>query len=189
MLRFSINSINSPNFTSRPTLRKLKTFNMVKSKSNKMHLEISNDLELDMNNASISRRNRKSKMSSSSPIKRAKKVSNNPKTPKRMLSAKSKVLAKKKRPSKRMIANRISTFKLKPSILINGKRVSLKAMKMSSSRRKPSTSKRVASSSRRKSTDSRRKASASRRNVSDSRRKASVSRRKAARSSQEAYTI
>ena len=41
---------------------------MVKSKSNKMHLEVNNDLELDFNNASISKRNRKTKKSPSSPI-------------------------------------------------------------------------------------------------------------------------
>ena len=47
---------------------------MVKTKSNKMHLETNNDLKLDVNNASISKRNRKPKKSSSSPIKRNKKV-------------------------------------------------------------------------------------------------------------------
>ena len=75
---------------------------MVKSKTNKMHLEIKNDLELDVNNASISRINRQSKKSSSSPIKRIKKVSNNLKTRKGMSSANAKMLAKKKRPSKRI---------------------------------------------------------------------------------------
>ena len=74
---------------------------MVKSKTNKMHLEIKNDLELDVNNASTSRRNRKSKKTSSSPIKRIKKVSNNLNR-KRMMGANATILAKKKRPSKRI---------------------------------------------------------------------------------------
>ena len=54
---------------------------MVKSESNKVHLEIKTVVELDVNNASISRRNRKSKKSSSSTVKRIKKVSNKLKTP------------------------------------------------------------------------------------------------------------
>ena len=86
---------------------------MVKSKSNKMHLEINNDLELDVNNASVSRRNRKPKKSSS-PIKRNKKVSFKLKTPKMMSSANQKMLAKKKRPSKRISAKRVTAFKSKP---------------------------------------------------------------------------
>ena len=69
---------------------------MVKSKTNKMHLEIKNDLELGINNASISRRNRKSKKTSSSPIKRIKKVSNNLNR-KRIMGANATILAKKKR--------------------------------------------------------------------------------------------
>ena len=106
---------------------------MVKSKSNKMHLEINTDMELDVNNASISRRNRKSKKSSSSRIKREKKVSKNLKTRKRMSAA--KMLAKNKRPSKSISAKNTSALKSKklmPSILINGKKVPLKAMKRSS---------------------------------------------------------
>ena len=59
---------------------------MVKSKSNKMHLEIKNDLELDVNDASISRRNRKSKEVSSLPIKR------NKKPPKKTLKSKEDVV-------------------------------------------------------------------------------------------------
>ena len=102
-----------------------------------MHLEIKNDLELDVNNASTSRRNRKTKKTSSSPIKRIKKVSNNLKTRKGMSSANAKMLAKNKRPSKRITAaKRVSALKSKPRmpfILINGKRVPQKAMKMSSS--------------------------------------------------------
>ena len=162
---------------------------MVKSKSNKMHLKVNNDLELDFNNASISKRNRKSKKSPSSPIKK-----------KRPVSAKPKKLANKKRQSKRMTSKRGSALKpkqLMPSILINGKRVPAKALKMSSgpnfkevamfsasrknasrSRRGTSNSRRKASTSRREASSSRRKASASRRNVSESRRKASASRRK-----------
>ena len=66
-----------------------------------MHLEIKNDLELDVNNASISRRNRKSKKTSSSPIKRIKKVSNNLNR-KRIMGANATILEKKKRPSKRI---------------------------------------------------------------------------------------
>ena len=55
---------------------------MVKSKSNKMHLQVNNDLELDIKNASISKRNRKSKSkkSSASTIERKRKVSNQVKT-------------------------------------------------------------------------------------------------------------
>ena len=53
-----------------------------------MHLEIKNDLELDVYNASNTRRNRKSKNSSLSPIKRIKKMSFKLMTPKRMSSAK-----------------------------------------------------------------------------------------------------
>jgi len=169
---------------------------MVKSKSNKMHLEVNNDLELDFNNDSISKRKRKSKKSPSSPIKK-----------KRTVSAKPKKLANKKRQSKSMTSKRGSALKpkqLMPSILINGKRVPAKALKMSSgpkfkkvamvsasrknvsgprrgtsnTRRKASTSRREASSSRRKGSSSRRKSSASRRKVSDSRRKASDVRRK-----------
>ena len=49
---------------------------MVKSKSNKMHLQINNDVELDIKNASISKRNRKSRKSSAAPIRRKRKVSN-----------------------------------------------------------------------------------------------------------------
>ena len=169
-----------------------------------MHLEINNDLELDVNNASISRR--KSKKSSSLPIKRNKKVSFKLKTPKRMSSANPRMLAKKKRPSKSTSAKRVSAFKSKPlmpSILINGKKVPLKAMKRSSalkmkevvsdsrrgtsnSRRKASTSRQEASSSRRKSSVSRRKASVSRRKSSVSRRKSSVLRRKASASRRKA---
>ena len=173
---------------------------MVKSKSNKMHLEINTDMELDVNNASISRRNRKSKKSSSSRIKREKEVSKNLKTRKRMSAAYPKVLSKKKRPPKSISAKRASALKSKklmPSILNNGKRVSLKAMKMSSapkmkavslfpasgksasgSRRGSSNSRRKASVSRRKSSVSRRKAS--RRGASNAKRKASDNRRKAA---------
>ena len=173
---------------------------MVKSKSNKMHLKVNNDLELDFNNASISKRNRKPKKSSSSPIRRKKKVSNNMKSSRMMAAAKPKKLAKKKTPSKRMTTKKGSSLKSKqlmPSILINGKRVPTKALKMSSgpkfkevamfsasrknasrSRRGTSNSRRKASTSRREASSSRRKASASRRNVSESRRKASASRRK-----------
>ena len=77
---------------------------MVKSKSNKMHLDIKNDLELDINNASISRRNRKSKKTSSSPIKRI-RVSNNLNRT-RMMGANATKLAKK----------RVSALKSKPQI-------------------------------------------------------------------------
>ena len=160
---------------------------MVKSKSNKMHLEINNDVELDINNASISRRNKKSKKSSTSTIKRK-----NLKTPMRMLSSKPKMLAKKKRPSKRM-TDKVTALKSKPmtaSILIKGKRVPVKVMKMASgpklkrvafsaSRKNASVSRRRTSISKRKASTSRREASSSRRKVSDSRRKASNSRRKA----------
>ena len=86
---------------------------MVKSKSNKMHLEINNDLELDVNNASVSRRNRKPKKSSSSPIKRGKKVSNNLKTLKRMSAANPKMLAKKKRISKPLMPSSLVLTKKK----------------------------------------------------------------------------
>ena len=152
---------------------------MVKSNTKKMHLEINNDLELDINNASISKKNKNPKKKSSpAPIKR--KIT---KTPKRMLSVKPKMLAKEKRPTKRMT----------PSILVNGKRTPVKVMKMSSrknasgsgsgrgtpnSKRVASTSKRAAYSSRRKVSNSRRKVPDSRRKVSDSRRKASATRRK-----------
>ena len=105
---------------------------MVKSQSNQMHLEVNNDLELDIKNASTSKRNRKSKKSSSSPIK--KKVSFSMKTPKRM-STKPKIMAKKKSLLKRKIAKKGYALKSKPlmpSILIKGKRVPVKAMKMSS---------------------------------------------------------
>ena len=67
---------------------------MVKSESKKMYLEINNDLELDVNNASISRRKRKSKKCSSSPLKRNKNVSFKLKTPKRKLRANPKMLGK-----------------------------------------------------------------------------------------------
>ena len=188
---------------------KSKDKKMVKSRSNKMHLEVNNELELDFNNASMSKWSRKSKKSSSSPIRSKRKVSNNLKSSRLMASAKPKKVAikKAKKQSKRMTANRGSSFKSKqlmPSILINGKRVPAKTLKMSSgpkfknvamsstarknvsrsrrgassSRRKASTSRRVASSSRRNVSESRRKASASRRKVSDSRRKASDARRK-----------
>jgi len=169
---------------------------MVKSRSNKMHLEVNNELELDFNNASMSKRNKKSKKSSSSPIGSKRKVSNNPKSSRMMASAKPKKVAikKAKKQSKRMPANRGSSFKSKqlmPSILINGKRVPAKALKMSSgpkfkkvamsstARKNVSRSRRGASSSRRKTFKSRREASSSRRNMSESRRKASASRRKA----------
>ena len=115
---------------------------MVNSKSNKMRLEINNDVELDINNAS----NKKSKKSRKNL------------TQKRMLSAKS---AKPKRPSKR--------------ILIKGKRVPAKVMKMASGPKM----KRVAFTASRKSSDSRRRASDARRKVSASRRKASDARRRA----------
>ena len=174
---------------------KSKDKKMVKSRSNKMHLEVNNE----------------SKKSSSSPIRSKRKVSNNLKSSRMMASAKpkkmKKMIKKAKKQSKRMTANRGSSFKSKqlmPSILINGKRVPAKALKMSSgpkfknvamsstarknvsrarrgassSRRKASTSRRGASSSRRNVSESRRKASASRRKVSDSRRKASDARRK-----------
>ena len=84
------------------------------------------------NNGSNTRRNRKSKKSPSSPIKRNKKMSVKLMIPKGMSSANPKMLAKKKRPSKRISAKRVPAFKSKPlmpSILINGKKVSLKAMK------------------------------------------------------------
>ena len=187
--------MKSQNFISRSTERKLKTPKMVKSKSSKMHLEINNDLELDIKGASTTKRNRKSKKSTSSPIN--KKVSFSMKTPKRMAS-KPKMMAKKKSPSKRKIAKKGYALKSKPlmpSILINGKRVPVKAMKMSSepkmketalfSRREASTSRRKASASRRVS-DSRRKASVSRRRGSGSRRRASDTRRKASASRRKA---
>merc|ERR1712147_14898 len=176
---------------------KSKDKKMVKSRSNKMHLEVNNELELDFNNASMSKRSRESKKSSSPPIRSKRKVSNNLKSSRMMASAKPKKVAikKAKKQSKRMTANRGSSFKSKqlmPSILINGKRVPAKALKMSSgpkfknvamsstasSRRKASTSRREASSSQRNVSESRRKSSASRRKVSDSRRKASDARRK-----------
>ena len=125
---------------------------MVNSKSNKMRLEINNDVELDINNAS----NKKSKKSRKNL------------TQKRMLSAKSAKLAKKKRPSKK--------------ILIKGKRVPAKVMKMASGpkmKRVAFTASRKSSDSRRRASDARRKVSASRRKASDARRKASASRRKA----------
>ena len=163
---------------------------MVKSKSNKMHLEINNDLELDVNNASISRRIKKSKKTSSSPIKRIKKVSNNLKSRKRISSTNAKMLAKKKRSSKRITAKRASALKAKkplmPSTIINGKRVPLKAaMKMSSAPKTSSASRKSASrreASGRNVSDSRRNASFSRRRASDVRRKASDARRKASAS-------
>ena len=80
------------------------TRGLVESKSNKMHLDIKNDLELDINNASISRRNRKSKKTSSSPIKRI-RVSNNLNRT-RMMGANATKLAKK----------RVSALKSKPQI-------------------------------------------------------------------------
>ena len=64
---------NFPKFHQSPNEMQLENIKMVKTKSNKMHLEINNDLELDINNASISRRNRKSKKTFSSPIKRIKR--------------------------------------------------------------------------------------------------------------------
>ena len=146
---------------------------MVKSNTKKMHLEINNDLELDINNASISKKNKNPKKKSSpAPIKR--KIT---KTPKRMLSVKPKMLAKEKRPTKRMT----------PSILVNGKRTPVKVMKMSSrknasgfgSGRGTPNSKRVASTSKRAAYSSRRKVSNSRRKVPDSRREFSATRRKA----------
>ena len=169
---------------------------MVKSKSNKMHLEVNNDLELDISNASTSKRNRRSKKSLSSPISnKSKRVSFSTKTPKRMAS-KPKMLAKKRSLSKTgKKGSALKSKPLMPSILINGKRVPVKAMKMSSgskskkvsrfssskrdtsnSRRKASNSSRV---SKRSALDPKRKASVSRRKASDSRRKNSVSRRKA----------
>ena len=72
-----------------------------------------------------------------------------------MLSAEPKILAKKKRLSKRMIAIRVPSLKF---ILMNGKQVSPQAMKMSSSNSRSS----FLLSSRGKTTDARRKASASR---------------------------
>ena len=103
-----------------------------------------------------------------------------------MLSAQPKILEKKKRPSKRMIAIRVSAFKSKPSIVMNGKRVPPRLWKclpqtpeeslppqgeklliqgekpaswknVTDSRKKPSASRRKASVSWRKNSDSRRK--------------------------------
>ena len=157
--------------------------NMVKSKSNKMHLEVNNDLELDFNNATISKRNRKA---SSTPMRRKRKDSKNLKS--------SRIISKK---LNRMTAKKGSSFNSKrrmPPILINGKRVPTKALKMSSgpkisgrknvsrSRRGASNSRRKASTSRKEAVSSRRKASASRRKVSDSRRKASDARRRGSQS-------
>ena len=149
----------------------MKTPKMVKSKSSKMHLEINNDMELDINNASMSRRNKKPKKSSSSTIKRK-----NPKTPKRMLSAKPKILAKKMRPSKRM-TDKVTALKSKPmmaSLLVKGKRVPVKVMKMSSG---PET-KGVAFSASRKNASVSRRTSVPKRKASTSRREASSSRRR-----------
>ena len=88
-----------------------------------MHLKVNNDLELDFNNASISKRNRYPKKSSSSAIKKNRKVSNNLKLKSsRRMSAKPKKLANKKRQSKRMTTKGGSALKpkqLMPSILIN----------------------------------------------------------------------
>ena len=83
---------------------------MVKSKTSKMHLEINNDLELDINNASTSKRNRKSKKSSSSPSSN-KRVSFSLRTPKRMAS-KPKKMAKKRNLSK--TGKKGSALKSKP---------------------------------------------------------------------------
>ena len=69
---------------------------MVKSRSNKMHLEVNNELELDFNNASMSKRSRESKKSSSSPIGSKRKVSNNLKSSSMVASAKPKKVAIKK---------------------------------------------------------------------------------------------
>ena len=129
---------------------------MVKSTSKKTHLKVNNDLELDFNNASISKKNRKSKSmkDSSSPIVKKRRVSNYLKSSRRKASASRRKVSDSRR-----------------KVLDARKKASDARRKGSGSRRKSSDSRRRISNTRRKTSDTRRRASDSRAGASDAKRK------------------